>query len=215
MAASARVHINPPAIVVYLGRGLEAAAPASPSLAMFASDGVTDGRWAPHGTTAVSPALRSARGSGPPPGPPVGVDDYGPPATEVRRSTALTSPPAHRERRRAPTRTACDTTPARGLAAGPILCGYTTLGRPPVPLSPIDLSLALSLCARWQSLGQKARDPLPQCSETEKEGATPRPTDQSACSTPHDEKAPPRHSLLRLPSLRKAFRSGHKSSRML
>ena len=70
---------------------------------MFASDGVTDGRWAPHGTTAVSPALRSARGSGPPPGPPVGVDDYGPPATEVRRSTALTSPPAHRERRRAPT----------------------------------------------------------------------------------------------------------------
>ena len=185
---------------------------------MFASDGVTDGHWTPHGTTAVSPALRSARGSGPPPGPPVGVDDYGPPATEVRRSTALTSPPAHfyphTERRRAPTRTACTRHAARGLYVGiQLWAGH--IGIPPVPLSLIDLSLALSLCARWQSLGQKARDPLPQCSETEKEGATPRPTDQSACSTPHDEKAPPRHSLLRLPSLRKAFRSGHKSSRML
>ena len=181
---------------------------------MFASDGVTDGRWAPHGTTAVSPALRSARGSGPPPGPPVGVDDYGPPATEVRRSTALTSPPAHRERRRAPTRTLPATRHPRGaLQRGlyyvgiQLWAGHRYLYR---------LSLALSLCARWQSLGQKARDPLPQCSETEKEAATPRPTDdQSACSTPHDEKAPPRHSLLRLPSLRKAFRSGHKSSRML
>ena len=126
---------------------------------MFASDGVTDGRWAPHGTTAVSPALRSARGSGPPPGPPVGVDDYGPPATEVRRSTALTSPPAHRERRRAPTRTACDTTPARGLAAGPILCGYTTLGRPPVPLSLISCSL--SLCAMAVPRPESSRSAAP------------------------------------------------------
>ena len=184
---------------------------------MFASDGVTDGHWTPHGTTAVSPALRSARGSGPPPGPPVGVDDYGPPATEVRRSThhvaTCTLLPAHREATR--TDAHClHTTPARGLYVGiQLWAGH--IGIPPVPLSLIDLSLALSLCARWQSLGQKARDPLPQCSETEKEGATPRPTDQSACSTPHDEKAPPRHSLLRLPSLRKAFRSGHKSSRML
>ena len=78
--------------------------------------------------------------------------------------------------------------------------------------------LSLALCAVWQALGQQARDPLPQCSEKEKEGATDidQPTDQSS-SMPHDEKAPPgpRSSLLGLPSLRKVFRSGHKSSRML
>ena len=127
----------------------------------------------------------------------------------------IRSPPAHfyqhTERRRAPTRTACTLHDTR---AGPYMWVYNSGQAAGTSLAYLLLSLSLSV-RDGQSLGQKARDPLPQCSETEKEGATPRPTDQSACSTPHDEKAPPRHSLLRLPSLRKAFRSGHKSSRML
>ena len=170
-------------------------------------------RWTPHGTIVVSPALRSARGTGPPPGPPVGVDDYGPPATEARPAHGITRHPhTESEATRTDAHAHCTRHPR---AAGPI-CGYTLYSeRPPVPLSLISRSLCV---ARWQSLGQEARDPLPQCTETEKEGASPIDL-QSASNTPHyvtaSASAPPRHSVLRLPSLRKAFRSGHKSSRML
>ena len=79
-------------------------------------------RWTPHGTIVVSPALRSARGTGPPPGPPVGVDDYGPPATEARPAHGITRHPhTESEATRTDAHAHCTRHPR---AAGPI-CGYT------------------------------------------------------------------------------------------
>ena len=68
-----------------------------------------------------------------------------------------------------------------------------------------------------QAAAQKARNTLPPTGEDnplEKENHTELSTNDSD-STPLTKKAPPSRSLPGLPSFRRAFRSGHKSSRML